>query len=144
VSGRARALDRAGSDAERQCQHGHRGEAWRAAEHAQGVANILPSIGDEVCADHAAPPSFVDGDTFLARVIEIAEPAQGQLARAFGRLATIDQFADPHFKVEGQFVLHITAGIEAEQPTEAPPPRGHHQPPLLEGCASNAANTAAA
>jgi hypothetical protein len=46
--------------------------------------------------------------------------------------------------VEGQLVVHITARIEPEQPTETPPSRRHRQPPLPEGWASNAAKTAAA
>ena len=135
---------RVGADAERERQHGHGGEARRASEHAQCVADILPPLGEELGAHHPPPPPLVDRHAGQARALDVAEAVQRQLARARRRLAALDQLADPHVQVEGQFVLHVAAGIEAEEPAETPPPRRLRQPPLLEGCASRAANTAAA
>ena len=116
---------RVGADAERERQHGHRGEAWRTSQHAQCVTDVVPPVGEELHAHHAPPPPLVDRHTFEARALDIAEAAQGQLARARRRFAALDQFADPHVQVEGQFGRHVTARIEPEQPTETPPPCRH-------------------
>ena len=113
-------------------------------QHAQCVADIVPSVGEELRAHHAPPPSLVDRHTFQARALDIAEAAQGQLARALPairRARSVRGSACPG----GRTIRPPRHGRDrarrAHGNASTVPPR---QPPPLEGCASNAAKTAAA
>jgi hypothetical protein len=53
---------------------------------------------------------LVNRHAFLAGAIEISEPLQRQPARPLGRLAFVDELADPHLDVKGELRLDVGFG----------------------------------
>ena len=122
------AEDRAvGADAERERDQRRRGKRRRAAQHAEGIADVLPQLGEKFRSLHVSSPPFVDGDAFLPRAVVIAESLERQPARALRGFALLDQLADPHLDMKGQLRVDVRGRFEAEEAPESRPP-GHGRP----------------
>ena len=112
-----------GADAERERQQRRRGKRRRAAQHAEGVADVLPEFGKKLCSLHVSFPSLVDGDALLSRAVVITESFERQPARPLRAFALLDQLAHPHLDMKGQLGLDVSGRFEAEEPPEARPLR---------------------
>ncbi len=111
-----------GADGERERGDDGRGEAGRPAHLPDGVGDVLAKCVEAVVADHAGLPALGARAEAVASVLEVAEAAQGLLARRVGGPAVGHEPFGAHLEMRADFIVEIAQGALAtvERKVELP------------------------
>jgi hypothetical protein len=108
---------RAGSNPDRQCQHGNGRIQRRAPQCARAIGGVLAKLLPEILSIHVVLDVVGERAALGAHARKVTEATKRGLARLVGRESFLLQPSDKELEVSGQFIIDlIVDGRTPEEP----------------------------